>query len=127
MLTSSDSERIDSAQFSRNSYSRDVSRITASTLPLATKYPKLPEPPNPPSVLIGEIHSEDTPQNEPGTTRLRPRRPPILSLLKITLKGEPKRRVKLSNSRGDTGKISNNIEPIRGNLNERIYILLSIW
>ena len=25
------------------------------------KYPKLPEPPNPPSVLIEEIHSEDTP------------------------------------------------------------------
>ena len=37
-------------------------------------------------------------------------------------KGEPKRRVKLSNPRGDTGKISNNIEAIRGNLNEHIYI-----
>ena len=37
-------------------------------------------------------------------------------------KGEPKRRVKLSNPRRDTGKISNNIEPIRGNPNEYIYI-----
>ena len=74
------SERIDSAQFSRNSDSRDVSRITVSTLPLTTKYPKLPEPPNQPSVLAGEIHSEDTPQNEPWTTRLRPRRPPTPSL-----------------------------------------------
>ena len=35
----SDSERIDSAQFSRNSDSRDVSCITVSTLPLTTKYP----------------------------------------------------------------------------------------
>ena len=39
-------------------------------------------------------------------------------------KGEPKRRVKLSNPRGDSGKISNNIEPIRGNLNEHIYIYI---
>ena len=38
-------------------------------------------------------------------------------------KGEPKRRVKLSNPRGDTGKISNNIEPIRGNLNEHLFRL----
>ena len=80
LLTSSDSERIDSAQFFRNSDSRDVSRITVSTLPLTSKYPKLPEPPNQPSVLTGEIHSEDTPQNEPWTTRLRPRRPPAPSL-----------------------------------------------
>ena len=80
LLTSSDSERIDRAQFSRNSDSRDASRITVSTLPLTTKYPKLREPPNPPSVLIKEIHSEDTPQNEPWTTRLRPRRPPTPSL-----------------------------------------------
>ena len=36
-------------------------------------------------------------------------------------KGELKRRVKLSNPRGDTGKISNNIEPIRGNLKEHLY------
>ena len=51
--------------FFRNSDSRDVSRITTvSTLPLTTKYPKLPDPPNPPSVLIGEIHSKETPQNE---------------------------------------------------------------
>ena len=42
-------------------------------------------------------------------------------------KGEPKRRVKLSNPRGDTGKISNNIEPIRGNPNEHIYIYLFIY
>ena len=76
----SDSERIDSAQFSRNSDSRDVSRLTVSTIPLTTKYPKLPESPNPASVLIGEIHSEDTPQNEPWTTRLTPRRPPTPSL-----------------------------------------------
>ena len=41
-------------------------------------------------------------------------------------KGEPKRRAKLSNPRGDTGKISNNIEPIRGNLNEHIYIYIEI-
>ena len=108
MLTSSDSERINSAQFSRNSDSRDVSRITVSTLPLTSKYPKLPEPPNQPSILTGEIHSEDTPHNEPWTTRLRPRRPPA-PLLKMAPKGEPKRRVKLSNPRGDTGKISNNI------------------
>ena len=40
----------------------------------------------------------------------------------MAAKGEPKRRVKLSNPRGDTGKISNNIEPIRGNLIEHIYI-----
>ena len=78
-FTISDSERIDSAQLSRNSDSRDVSRITVSTLPLTSKYPKLPEPPKPTSVLIGEIHSEDTPQ-KPWTTRLRPRRPPALSL-----------------------------------------------
>ena len=46
-------------------------------------------------------------------------------------KGEPKRRVKLSNPGGDTGQISNNIEPIRGNLNEHthiyIYIYIYIW
>ena len=42
-------------------------------------------------------------------------------------KGEPKRRVKLTNPRGDTGKISNNIEPIRGNLNEHIYIYIYIY
>ena len=72
----SDSERIDSAQFSRNS----DSRITVSTIPLTSKYPKLPEPPNQPSILTGEIHSEDTPQNEPWTPRPRPRRPPAPSL-----------------------------------------------
>ena len=42
---------------------------------------KPPEPPNPPSVLIGEIHSEDTTQNEHWTTRLRPRKPPAPSLV----------------------------------------------
>ena len=77
---STDSERIDSAQFFRNSDTRDASRITVSTLPLTTKYPKLPEPHNPPSVLIGEIHSEDTPQYEPWATGLRPRSPPTPSL-----------------------------------------------
>ena len=41
-------------------------------------------------------------------------------------KGEPKRRVKLTNPPGDTGKISNNIEPIRGNLNEHIYIYIMV-
>ena len=51
LLTSSDSERIDSAQFFRNSDNRDVSRITVSTLPLTSKYPKLPEPPNQLSTL----------------------------------------------------------------------------
>ena len=80
LLTSSDSERVDSAQFFRNSDSRDVSRKTVSTLPLTSKYPKLPELPNQPSILTGEIHSEDTPQNKPRTTRLRPRRPPAPSL-----------------------------------------------
>ena len=93
-----------------------------------TKYPKLPEPPNPPSVLIGEIHSEDTPRKESWTTRLRLRRtlPP---LLKMAPKGEPKRRVKLSNPRGDSGKISNNIELSSGNPNEHIYtyILLKLF
>ena len=79
LLTSSDSERINSAHFSRSSDTRDVSRITVSTLPSTSKYPKLPEPPNQPSVLTGEIQSEDTPQNEPWTTRLRPRRPPTPS------------------------------------------------
>ena len=39
-LVSSDSECVDSAQFFRNSDSWDVSRITVSTLPLASKYPK---------------------------------------------------------------------------------------
>ena len=72
VLSNEWSERIDSAQFSRNSDSRDVSRITVSTLPLTTKYPKLPEPPNPPSVLIGEIHSRHSPKrtlaNEAKTT-----------------------------------------------------------
>ena len=72
--------RIDSAQFFQNSDSRDVSCITVSSLPLTSKYSKLPEPPNPASVLIGEIHSEDTPQNEPWATRLRPRRLPAPSL-----------------------------------------------
>ena len=80
LLTSSDSERVDSAQFFRNSDSRDVSRITISALPLTSKYPTLPEPPNQPSILSGEIQSEDTPQNDPWTTRLRPRRPPASSL-----------------------------------------------
>ena len=74
------SERVDSAQFFRNSDSRDVSRKTVSTLPLTSKYPKFPEPSNQPSILTGEIHSEDTPHNEPWTTRLRPRRPPTPSL-----------------------------------------------
>ena len=46
-------------------------------------------------------------------------------LLKMALKEEPKRRVKLSNPRGDTGKISNNIELTRGNLNEHIYIIVN--
>ena len=32
--------------------------------------------------------------------------------------------VKLTNPRGDIGKISNNIESIRGNLNEHIYIYI---
>ena len=40
MLTSSDSESIDSAQFFRNSDSRDVSRITVSTLTLNHKIPQ---------------------------------------------------------------------------------------
>ena len=115
LLTSSDSERIYSAQFFRNSDNRDVSRIAVSTLPLTSKYrklpeppnqpsnlpltlkypklpeptnqistlpltskyPKLPEPPNQPSILTGEIHSEDTPQHEPWTPRLRPPAPSL--------------------------------------------------
>ena len=50
-LSSSDSERIDSAQFFRNNDSRDVSRMTVSTLPLTSKYPKPLEPPNQLSTL----------------------------------------------------------------------------
>ena len=42
-FSNSVNESIDGAQFSQNSDSRDVSRITVSTLPLTTKYPKLPD------------------------------------------------------------------------------------
>ena len=87
---------------------------------LTSKYPKLPQPPNQPSVLIGEIHSEDTPQNEPWTTRLRP---PTHSL-----ENGSKRRAETSSKTLKPTrryrKKSNNIEPIRRNLNEHIYYIV---
>ena len=59
-------ERNDSAQFSRNSDSRDVSRITVSTLPLTTKYPKLPEHLNHQVFWLEKFTQKTLPKTNPG-------------------------------------------------------------